>query len=163
MIRAVSVLLLLPLAACGTAEPDVAACETFVQGRMLSPTSYQRVAMERVDGEQMPAASFPKATGMVRPRKDDPDRELWDIKQAIYSGSQLALRQLVLEYDSANEYGTPVREKAVCGFRLVNGELEGAEELDRRARRAASGDPIDMLDTLRGRQQRDRPRFDCCL
>ena len=143
-------------------DPEVAACEGFARSKLSSPSTYRLVSSTKVDGEPVLGVQFPEHAGMVQPAKRDMDRELWDLEQAIYRDSRVALRQVALDYDSANEAGVMTRSHQVCAFRLVNGEPESRETINRRALQAAGGDPQRLLLSLKGRP-RPPNRFDCCL
>ena len=155
---------LFTVSGCGLfSKPDVAACEAHIKGSLPSPASYNRISVAAFDGATMPGKDFPAAAGTVRPRANDLDRALWDESQAIYNSSQVALRQLVVEYDAQNENGVAVRAKQICAFRLIDGQLEGDDMLMRRADRTSTADGIDLLDAVKGSKTRARPRFACCL
>lgn len=154
---------LLALGACGAgAEPDLAACETFVKRDMVFPESFERLAVSRVDDEPTDNAAFIKRAGLVKPPDLLAFRELWNVEQQIYDGSRIALRQMTLDYRFKAGSGEYERTKAVCAFRLVDGELPSSETLERAAK-SRTREGLDTLMKIKGMRPLPAPRFDCCL
>lgn len=154
--------LLLPLALLGCDKPEVAACEVFLKGGLRSPSTYHRVSVNSYDGP----LGEPALTQM---REEDAERDRGNpewakIKRGLEAQtpaaqrSQDTLREVFIEYDAANAYGTPIRGAQQCGFVLRNGELPSADSLRAKVSKAESAR---ALRQLRG-DDKD-PAYSCCL
>lgn len=113
------------------------ACEEHIRRDLPASDSYRRLSAQRVDTAPLTNAAF-KAADLVRPRRGDPDRELWDLRQLLRDAKLIALRILVIRHDSIRTVNAPVRATVVCAFPLIDGKLEG------------------------GGQPRPRQRYNCC-
>lgn len=147
------------LAGCTPGQPaDVRACEAHITRDLAAPSSYRQVRVTRRDTGPMEAAAFVHAAGLVRPRKDDPDRELWDLEQSLYRDRQAALRIVAIRYEADDRRG-----EASCAFRLIDGRLEDTERLMRRATETSTDEGMAVVASLRGEARRPAPRYSCCL
>lgn len=105
----------LTLAGCG--RPDVKACEIFIKDGLRSPSTYRLISMSEQD-EKVSKPPLPKEAGEL-------ERMAWEQDKA-----QHGIRSLILEYDAANAYGTPIRGHQVCTFATIDGDLQDNATID---------------------------------
>ncbi len=101
-------------AACTATPPEVEECKQFVEARLKAPTTFRPVAVT-TSNHALSLEDYLDARGGT-----------WSKKDVVYKTMQedkWGLRMVHIEYDAANTFGTPIREKQSCAFTLRNGQL----------------------------------------
>lgn len=92
------------LSSCGktgaSAGAEIAACETFIQGALRSPSTYKRISLGQSD-RAVAVVDYNAYKGLNASAGDNP-----------------AVRTVSISYDSANAFGTPIRGNQQCDFLL---------------------------------------------
>ena len=128
---------------CSCGARDVQACEDFIRDGLRSPSTYKRMSLVS-DDKQLNEEEFRELTKLPR--------------YGTYTPHQL--REVLIEYEAANAYGTPVRGTEICAFVLTDGELpsKAAMKADLALAKSAR--------TLRDLQIAGAPsqaKYSCCL
>lgn len=156
---------------------DVTTCERYIGTGLAAPATYRRVQATRIDSEPLTQAAFDERAGIKPPAaprrpRDKIDKALAgkaridalmaDLDRQRAEGRELRLRRVLIDYDATNALGVPIRASAACSFRLVDGKLDAAWALERRADRSDEKlqAAVDMLRGGRGAADR---RSGCCL
>ena len=151
----------LALASCGSAR-EVAACEEFIKGELRSPSTYRRISVKSYDGPISERAKAQLSEAEARRAVDNPEwakfRKERDANAPAGEKAAETMRDVYVEFDSDNAYGTPVRGLQRCGFVLSNGSLLGETAL--RAKVSLAGANRDYRNLT---EDRTEPEYPCCL
>ena len=103
-------------------EKFLSECEEIIQDRLRSPATYARI---EVSPERRERATFEQFMGIDTPEKikmnmanqaaDARVREIFEERKKLYSWSGFEHVYVMLTYDAANAYGTPIRDTSICG------------------------------------------------
>ena len=88
-----------------------------MKGGLQSPATYRRAEVEKFD-EQVTAKEYARRSGYT---PANPDQDI--VMMGLERTEGLAIRNVILSFDAANAYGTPMRQRAVCQFKVSKGEL----------------------------------------
>lgn len=102
-------------------EMFVRECEAVLSDRLTAPATYDRIdASSQLRG----STSFEQFMDIDSPEKmkiammgqavSAEGREAFEAKKKLYSTGDYETVTIILTYDSANAYGTPVRGRALC-------------------------------------------------
>lgn len=142
----------LSVAACNFLDrhSELAACEDYAKASLRSPATYSR-AKARISDERMPRAYW-----QARERNLFGSDSAFSGLYKKYS-EEGGIRTVVLEYDAANAYGTPVRGIAACKF-----ELQSIAEEKFTTEPDAASSKLDLL-TVQAGVQPDGDDLGCCM
>lgn len=153
---------ILALALLGCEKAEIKACEGFLKGGLRSPSTYRRVSTNSYDGQ-----INERALAQIRDEEAERDRgnpEWAKIRRELDAETPAAerpketFREVFIEYDAENAYGTPIRGAEQCGFVLRNGELPSSGSLSAKVSKAESSRTLRQL-----RGDDDEPAYPCCL
>ena len=115
-----------------SAPAEVLACEIFIKDGLQAPSTYNRIEYRTHDQ--------PITLDQLRDRHYPPEgNEIQRMHFLLYErADELSLRSVVVEYDTDNTYGVPVRSEELCLFLLKDGELDESRRLEFYASKAAS-------------------------
>jgi hypothetical protein len=120
--RALPLFVMVPIAlsagACNPFESGfVKACEAALQETLLAPATYKRVSTFETS-EPLSLEDF--------------TRDLGGSEAAYYrrQGHDHAVRsELLITYDAANAFGTPIRGQSLCSYDTIDGDASRADSL----------------------------------
>ena len=140
------------LTGCSEASryPELAACEEYNSKTLKSPATYKR-AKAYISDETMPAEYWTER-----------ERDMFG-KSTSFSdlyktfAKEGGIRTVVIEYDAANAYGTPVRGIQACKF-----ELTSIADSKFSTEPSASSSVVDLMMVQAGVQP-DSGQLGCCM
>lgn len=112
----------------GCDREDISSCEDYIKYKLKSPSSYNRVKITEFTGDVTTQDQLEKELKLPKPSSDLEYelRRLWHEEGSI---SSVSMREIAIQYDAQNEFGSNVRRVDVCRFRLLDGKLPNADEL----------------------------------
>lgn len=91
-------------------QPEVAACEDFVRGKLKAPTTYRRAKSTVID-EKLSLESW---NALQKVRLGAMSDQFQDMTKR--SSDEGGVRSVLLEYDAENGFGVPMRGMEICKF-----------------------------------------------
>lgn len=114
------------LAGCSMFDsPMLKSCEEILKVRLRSPSTYQRIEVISHTKTGLTVEEWVAEHG-TRKSQGVQQSDIDYGKIIAHLGESFTLNQLLISYDAANAFGTPVRTTALCTFPSVDGDDSGA-------------------------------------